>query len=109
LLNVADATTSTVIRVSLTGSGAVVSDRLELLVNGASFPTPKQVTLSALNISDAFVDFVVTTADLGLDGAKSLTARVADQAGNVGTTSSPRAFVKDATAHVSMWRIWKLL
>ncbi len=98
ILKVTEAGTSTVIRVSLSTSGAVVGDTLELLLGGASFAPAKTRLLDALNISDTFVDFVVTTADLGVDGAKSITARVTDAAGNAGTASSPLAFVKDTTA-----------
>jgi hypothetical protein len=98
ILKLVEAGTSTVIRVSLGTSGAVVGDTLELLLGGASFAPAKTRLLDALNIFDTFVDFVVSATDLGADGAKSITARVTDVAGNPGTVSSALPFVKDTTA-----------
>jgi large repetitive protein len=98
LMNAAEAVTTT-FRVTLpvSGSLAVAGDRLDLLLGGAAFGTPKFVTLSGTDISNGFVDFTVLTADLGSDGSKSLTAKLTDIAGNVGTASSAVAFTLDAT------------
>ena len=99
VLSATDAVTSTVIRVNLGTSGAVVGDTLELLLGGVAFVPAKTRVLDALNISDSFVDFVVSTTDLGADGAKSISARMTDIAGNPGAIgTTPLAFVKDVTA-----------
>ena len=93
-----EAGTLTVFRANYGASGAALGDTVELLLNGASFSTPKMRLLDALNISDTFVDFVVSTADLGADGAKAIAARVTDAAGNPGAIGTALAFVKDTTA-----------
>jgi len=84
------------VRVALGSSGAVTGDRLDLLLNGSPFATaPKFVTLSSQNVTDGFVDFTVTIADLGLDGQKQLTAQLTDRAGNLGMSSQALSFSLD--------------
>jgi uncharacterized delta-60 repeat protein len=97
-LNAAEAATATTIRVSLGTSGAVSGDTVELLLGNASFATPKTVTLTTANVANGYVDFAVLGTDLGADGSKSLTARVTDQAGNIGSASTPITFTKDVVA-----------
>ena len=100
-LNLAESATTTTLRVVLGGSGAVENDRVDLLIGGVAFTPPKFVTLSAQNINDGFVDLTVTGAELGVDGSKQITARVTDQAGNVGAISPALSFVKDTAAPIA--------
>ena len=100
-LNLAESATTTTLRVVLGGSGAVENDRVDLLIGGVAFTPPKFVTLSAQNITDEFVDLTVTGAELGVDGSKQITARVTDQAGNVGAISPALSFVKDTAAPIA--------
>ena len=99
-LNSAEAVT-TIFRVTLPASGstAVVGDSVELLLGGVSFSTAKKVTLDATAVNtNRYVDFTVVKADLGVDGAKALTSKITDIAGNVGAASSAVSFTLDTTA-----------
>ena len=102
LMNDTEAT-STTFRATLPSSGslAVAGDRVELLLGGSAFGTAKVVTLTGTDISNGYVDFTVLKADLGADGAKSLSAAITDVAGNVGTASNPLAFTLDTAAPTS--------
>ena len=96
----ASETTSTVRATLSSTAGAtkpVAGDSIELLLGGSAFSTPKTVSLSSTNISNGYVDFTVLTADLGSDGAKVLSAKVTDIAGNVGSAGSLTSFVLDTT------------
>ncbi|MEX0669581.1 MAG: fibronectin type III domain-containing protein [Pirellulales bacterium] len=97
-LNATEAATSTTFRVSLATSGAVTGNTVELLLGGTAFSPAKKVVLTGTNITNGYVDFTVTTAELGADGSKSLTARVADIAGNASAASSTLTFTID-TSH----------
>jgi VCBS repeat-containing protein len=87
-------------RVSLptNGSLAVAGDKVELLIGGLSFQTPKVATLGNGDILAGRVDFTVLGTELGADGPKSLSAVVTDVAGNRGEASAVRAFVLDTQA-----------
>jgi hypothetical protein len=98
-MNAAEAVTTT-FRATLGGTGAtaaVAGDTVELLIGGASFGTPKTVTLNSTDITNGYVDFTVVANDLSADGAKSLTAKVTDVAGNAGTSTAVE-FTLDTTA-----------
>ncbi|MGE5522627.1 MAG: VCBS domain-containing protein, partial [Rhodospirillaceae bacterium] len=84
------------IRVALNGSGAsapVVGDVVTVRSSGAVVGT---ATLTSAHVQAGYVD--VTTASLGADGVKSLTATVTDKAGNESTPSSSLAITLDRTA-----------
>ncbi|MBP2230998.1 autotransporter-associated beta strand protein [Azospirillum agricola] len=76
--------TAPVLRVSLNATNAVAGDTLELLLGGGALTHATAKVLDATDISNGYVDFTVTSGDLGADGAKIFTARVTDAAGNVG-------------------------
>lgn len=99
-LNQSEAATATTFHVTLpvSGSAAVANDSVELLLGGASFSTAKKVTLTTTEISQGYVDFTVVKADLGVDGAKALTAKITDVAGNIGTESPALNFRLDTVA-----------
>ncbi|MFN8927951.1 MAG: beta strand repeat-containing protein [Rhodospirillales bacterium] len=90
--NVTSNTTPTV-RISLAGTGATEGDVLQLRLGTTDSGAP--VTLTARHITDGFVD--VTTGALGVDGVKSLTARVTDKANNVGTEGGTLSVTLDTT------------
>ncbi|MBN2887633.1 MAG: Ig-like domain-containing protein, partial [Chromatiaceae bacterium] len=97
-MNAAEAL-STTFRVNLASTGAVAGDSVELLLGGASFVgTPKKLTLSATDIAAGQVDFNVLKANLGADGAKSLSARISDAAGNISAPSTAITFQLDTAA-----------
>ncbi len=100
LLNSAEAATTT-FRVTLptSGSMAAVGDSVELLLGGVSFSTANKVMLDATVVNtNGYVDFTVVKADLGADGAKALTAKITDAAGNVSTASTALSFELDTIA-----------
>ena len=78
-------------------NGAKADDTLELWLDGAPFTTPKTIVLSASDITAGSYSFSVSSGELGLDGAKSLTARLTDVAGNVGLWSAPLVGLKKQT------------
>jgi len=81
---------------SLGATGAVAGDILEIFVDGVSFPTPLTRTLTAGDISGGYTFTNVTLP--GADGAKVITAKVTDQAGNIGAASSALNLTLDTTA-----------
>ncbi|MDA8635723.1 Ig-like domain-containing protein, partial [Rhodobacteraceae bacterium] len=91
-------TTAPTVRVDLTGTGAVSGDTLDILLGGVAFSTPVTKTLNGTDISNNYVDLSVTDGDLGADGAKALTARVTDVAGNVGSIGGSLSITLDTTA-----------
>ena len=91
---------STTFQVSLLNTGAVVGDKVELLLGGSSFSSAKVLTLGILNITNGYVDFTVVKNDLGIDGSKSLTAKVTDIAGNAGVANGALTFILDTVAPV---------
>lgn len=98
LINDAEEAAGFVVVVPLGTSGALAGDTLELLVGGTSFPTPITATLNATDISNTNHSFTVVANQLGADGAKTITARVTDQANNLGASSDPLALTLDTTA-----------
>lgn len=82
--------------VGLGSSGAVATDTLELLLDGASWTTPKTRVLTAADISAGTYTFTVASGDgWGSDGTKLITARVTDEAGNVGAVSGALSLYLD--------------
>jgi VCBS repeat-containing protein/autotransporter-associated beta strand protein len=91
-------TTNPTVRVSLTGTSAAVGDTLELLLGGASLGTAKTKVLDSTDVTtNGYVDFTIAGGDLGSDGGKTLTAKVTDAAGNVGTAGGSLTITLDTT------------
>ena len=90
--------TNPTVRVSLAGTNAAVGDTAELLLGGGSFGTPVRATVTSTNISNGYIDLTVSSGSLGADGAKVLTSRVTDVAGNVGTAGGSFTIMLDTTA-----------
>lgn len=95
LINALENSNFTVNVGGLGATGAAVGDVLELRVNGAAFAAPRTHVLTAGDIATGF-DFtsVILPAP---DGVKNITARVTDQAGNVGASSTQLALTLDTT------------
>ena len=96
-MSAAEAVTTT-FQVTLTSTSAVAGDTVELLLGSAPFGMPKTVALTAADITKGYIDFTVLNTDLGTDGAKSLSAKITDMAGNVGVASNILTFTLDRTA-----------
>ena len=84
--------------VSLAGTGALAGNSVELLLGGASLAHVVTHTLTGGDITAGSVDLTVTSGDLGTDGTKTLTARVTDAAGNVGTAGGSLSITLDTAA-----------
>jgi hypothetical protein len=94
-INAAEATAGVAVVATLTGTGAVAGDTIELLLGGSSFGTPLTHVLTTGEVTAGSYTFTVAGTALGTDGAKSLTTIVTDVAGNVGTTSLALALTLD--------------
>ena len=86
--------TQLVVRVSLTGTGALANDSVQLYDNTS--PIAGVVTLSATNITNGWVD--ITTNTLTNATSYALNAKVTDVAGNVGAASSNYSVTIDTLA-----------
>ncbi|MFA7661467.1 MAG: S-layer homology domain-containing protein, partial [Anaerovoracaceae bacterium] len=84
--------------VSLGASGALANDSMELLLNYDSFSTPVTHVLTSVEIAAGSCTFTIPSGRLGIDGAKLLTPRIIDEAGNIGPTGTSRQIYLDTTA-----------
>jgi uncharacterized repeat protein (TIGR02059 family) len=89
------------VTVSLTGTGADVNGKLDLLIDGQIDQT---VTLTQQDISNGQYVFTLQPTEQDFtdgnvpEGAHALTARVTDKAGNAGAVSAPLNFSIDTVA-----------
>jgi hypothetical protein len=67
---------------------AAVGNVVELLLGGSSFDTPLTKTLTQTDKGNGYVNITVSSGALGDDGAKSITAKVTDAAGNASAANS---------------------
>ena len=86
--------TQLVVRVSLTGTGAVANDSVQLFDNTSAIAGA--VTLSATNITNGWVD--ISTNTLSNATSYAFNAKITDVAGNVGAASSNYTVTIDTTA-----------
>jgi hypothetical protein len=81
---------------SLGGTNAAAGDIVEILIGGVPFSTPVTYTLTAADITAKSATLTITNgAGWGADGAKVLSARVTDAAGNVGTAGKTLSVTLD--------------
>ncbi len=97
-INSAEKTAGVSVVVDITGSGVVVGDKLEVLLNGASFSTPVIQSIQTADLLAGSVNLTIPAAVWGSDGSKQIAARVLDLAGNVGVSSDAVTVVLDTTA-----------
>ncbi|WP_271608351.1 Ig-like domain-containing protein [Bradyrhizobium sp. CCBAU 21359] len=76
---------------------AAIGDTVQLLLGGSPLAHPVTHVITAADISAGSVSLTVTAGDLGGDGAKQVTARFSDVAGNSSTSASLN-FTLDTTA-----------
>jgi hypothetical protein len=91
-MNLAEATTPKTIRVVMGENELSYADRVELLLNGVPFAIEKSKRIEATDVINQYVDFLVSRKDWGIDGDKTLSARVVDHAGNYGVVSDAIRF-----------------
>jgi len=70
------------------GANVAAGDTIQLLLNGLPLAHPVTHTISAADIGAQSVSLTVTGGDLGLDGAKSISAKLTDGFGNSSTTAA---------------------
>jgi len=100
-MNASESVTTTFrVKLATTGTQAEVGDKVELLLNGSPFGTPKAYALTASDITNGYADFSVVKADQGADGSKSIAAQITDAVGNVSAASVALSFTLDTTAPV---------
>jgi hypothetical protein len=98
-INAAEKTAGVAVAMDLTGTNAVVGDTVELLINGTAFTTPVTRILSSADITAQSITLTIASgAGWGTDGSKTLSARIKDQAGNVGAAGGSVTFTLDTTA-----------
>ena len=69
-------------------STVAAGDTVELLLGGLALAHDVTHTVTAADITAGYVSLAVTAGDLGADGAKSITAKFTDAAGNTSTTAA---------------------
>ncbi len=69
-------------------STVAVGDTVQLLLGGSALAHNVTHTITAADITAGSVSLAVTAGDLGADGAKSITAKFTDAAGNSSTTAA---------------------
>ena len=80
-------------------STVAVGDTVQLLLGGSALAHNVLHTITAADVTAGSVSLAVTAGDLGADGAKSISAKFTDAAGNTSTTSA-LAVTLDTTAPV---------
>ena len=79
--------TSPTLTVAL-NSTVAVGDTVQLLLAGSALAHNVTHTITAADITAGSVTLAVTAGDLGADGAKSISAKFTDAAGNSSTTAA---------------------
>ncbi|MBR7801227.1 DUF4214 domain-containing protein [Undibacterium fentianense] len=86
-INAAEKTAGVQVSVDLSGTNAVAGDRIEILLGGSAFTTPVLHTLTGAEITAGFASATIdATSGWGIDGVKTISARVVDLAGNIGAS-----------------------
>ena len=80
-------------------STVAAGDTVQLLLGGSALAHNVLHTITAADVTAGSVSLAVTAGDLGADGAKSISAKFTDTAGNTSTTSA-LAVTLDTTAPV---------
>ncbi|RZI72403.1 MAG: hypothetical protein EOP38_30860, partial [Rubrivivax sp.] len=87
--------TQPTVRVGLTGTNAVVGDKVDVLIGPAVLGT---VTLVAQDITNGYVDFTPAVASALVNGTYALAARVVDAAGNQSSASATHTITVNTAA-----------
>jgi hypothetical protein len=86
------------VTVTITATGAVVGDKVELLLDGESFTTAITKTITQTHVDAGTLTMLIPAEGLGGDGSKVITSRVTDAAGNVGAESASLTLSVDTGA-----------
>ncbi|CAK0749955.1 hypothetical protein WCLP8_2080003 [uncultured Gammaproteobacteria bacterium] len=100
-ISAAEKAAGVAVTVDLAGTGAVAGDTVELLIGGVSFGTAVTHTLTGAEITAGSVSMSIGSGSgsgWSSDGSKTLTARVTDVAGNVGTAGGSLTVSLDTVA-----------
>jgi hypothetical protein len=97
-VNLAEENAGVSVLVDLTGSTAVAGDRVEILIGGLPFGAPVIQAIGANDIANSLINVVVPrTAGWGADGAKAISVRFIDVAGNTSASNPAFSMTLDTT------------
>lgn len=97
-INATEKAAGVAVDVSLTGTGALVGDKLELLLGGVAFATPVTQILTGAQITAGTLSLTIpSTAGWGSDGTKLLTATITDALNNVSAAGGNISLLLDTT------------
>ena len=98
-INLAEKSAGVSVVVNLSGTEAGVGDKLEILIGGINFSPAASIILNANQIQTGFATVVIAgAANWGVDGEKTLAARIIDKSGNVGGIGGSLVVTVDLTA-----------
>jgi hypothetical protein len=97
-INAAEQAAGVLVTINLSGTNALANDSVEVLLGGAAFATPVFHTLSAAEILAGSANATIQlSSGWGVDGVKTIAARVVDVAGNVGAIGGSLTTSLDTT------------
>ncbi|MBC3807408.1 DUF4214 domain-containing protein [Undibacterium seohonense] len=102
-INLVEKTSGVAVGVTILGTGAVVGDKLELLLNSQSFTQKVLATITSADVESGTVNMLIPgSVNWNLDGDKLLSARILDRAGNIGGSGGTVVVNIDTTAPVAL-------
>ena len=98
-ITAAEKTAGVNVDVDLTGTASVAGDVIEILIGGSSFTTPVTHTITGAEVTAKLASLTISSGSgWGADGAKTLTAKITDAAGNASlATGSVSVTILDTT------------
>ena len=91
------------VRLDLMGTATNKGDKVEILLDGKILSPAASAILSDTDVKAGFIDIVISgAASWGVDGDKTLSARITDVAGNLGGTGGNLVVKLDSTAPGSL-------
>jgi hypothetical protein len=98
-INNAEKIAGVIVKVDLTGTNALVGDKLDILLNFQTVLTTSPVLITSNDVNLGFVSAMIpSTAAWGADGSKTLTARITDKSGNIGLAGGEITLIMDTLA-----------
>lgn len=96
-ISAAEKTAGINVGIDLTGTGAIAGDIVELLIDENAFSSPVTHVLTGAEVVAGYALLTIGGGDAawGADGNKTLTARVRDAAGNLGTAGGDLTLTLD--------------
>jgi hypothetical protein len=97
-INLVEKSAGVSVVVNLSGTGAGVGDKLDILIGGVNFSPAASIILNVNQIQTGFASVVIAgSANWGVDGEKTLAVRITDKAGNIGGIGGTLVVMLDLT------------